>query len=342
MILRKKEPDINDFLRVLKGEKSNHNHLFELFMDRCVYEYFADHELESLSPIDIVRLQIDGSYNAGYDYATTHGGSLEFPTEIKNYSATYSANEGGVIKSWEDFNRYPWPDIQHFDCDHLEKAAEYLPKGMKLGIMGPGGVLENVTGLIGYEDMCYMSIENPDLLQAICDKVGEAFVAYYQAAVKYDTVAFLISNDDWGFKQQTFLSVKDMRKYIFPWHKKIVEVAHSYHKPIILHSCGNLTEVFDDIIQDMQYDAKHSFEDNIVPVEESYEKYADDITILGGLDMDFLIRNDIETIQRRCRNLLEMSKGKGRYMLGTGNSLSYYLPIEKVIAMIRTVIDFEA
>lgn len=57
--------------------------------------------------------------------------------------------------------------------------------------------------------------------------------------------------------------------------------------------------------------------------------------------MNFLITNDITIIQKRCRQLLEMTKEKGHYMLGTGNSLAYYLPIEKIIAMIQTVTEFD-
>ena len=59
-----------------------------------------------------------------------------------------------------------------------------------------------------------------------------------------------------------------LRKFVFPWHKRIVETIHKFGKPAILHSCGNLIEVMDDIIEDMGYDAKHSFEDAIMPVEE--------------------------------------------------------------------------
>ena len=60
-------------------------------------------------------------------------------------------------------------------------------------------------------------------------------------------MGFLASNDDWGFNTQTFRKPDDMRKYVFPWHKKIVEAAHRNGKPCLLHSCGK----FDDVIDDM-------------------------------------------------------------------------------------------
>lgn len=56
-------------------------------------------------------------------------------------------------------------------------------------------------------------------------------VRYYENAVAFPTVGLLMSNDDWGFNTQTFLSPEMMRKYLFPWHKKIVEVAHRAVSP---------------------------------------------------------------------------------------------------------------
>lgn len=88
------------------------------------------------------------------------------------------------------------------------------------------------------------------------------YEAYFERAMTYDTVGFLISSDDWGFNTQTLISVKDLRKHVFPWNKKFVEVAHNYGKPAVLHSCGYMMDIMEDIIEDMKFDAKHSFEDN--------------------------------------------------------------------------------
>ncbi len=222
-------------------------------------------------------------------------------------------------------------------CDYskLEKIRDYLPEGMKLIVMGPGGVLENVTWLIGYENMCYMLYEEPELLQAVFDKVGSSLLRYYERALEYDTVGAIISNDDWGFNTQTFLSVPNMRKYVFPWHKKIVEAAHKKGKPAILHSCGYMNEVFEDIIEDMQFDGKHSYEDNILSVEKSYARWGDRIAILGGLDLEFFIRSPVEEVQRRVKTLADHAVNATGYALGSGNSMCYYIPRDKAIAMLE-------
>jgi uroporphyrinogen decarboxylase len=88
----------------------------------------------------------------------------------------------------------------------------------------------------------------------------------------------------------------------------------------------------DDIIDDMHYDAKHSFEDNIVAVEKAYELWGDRIAILGGIDLDFLCTKSLNEIRKRAENLIAITDNKG-YALGSGNSIPPYVPDENFHAM---------
>lgn len=212
-----------------------------------------------------------------------------------------------------------------------------LPEGMKVIVFGPGGVLENVTELVGFENLCFMIYEDPELLQEIFDEVGSRLLRYYEICAPFDTVGALISNDDWGYNSQTMMKPSDMRKYVFPWHKKIVEAIHASGKPAILHSCGNLSEVMDDIIDDIKYDGKHSYQDNIIPVEEAYEKWGSRIAILGGIDINFICTSSEEDITKRSASMIERTLSRGGYALGTGNSVPEYVPDEKYFAMIKAI-----
>jgi len=167
--------------------------------------------------------------------------------------------------------------------------------------------------------------------------VGRRLVRFYEICAKFETVGALIANDDWGFKTATMLSPADLRRYVFGWYKKIVECAHKTGKPVILHSCGNLEKVYDDIIDDMKFDAKHSYEDVICPVEVAYEKWGGRIAILGGIDVDFMCRSTPEQIRRRCEVMLARTANRGGYALGTGNSVPEYVPYENYLAMIDCV-----
>jgi uroporphyrinogen decarboxylase len=130
-----------------------------------------------------------------------------------------------------------------------------------------------------------------------------------------------------------------MRKYVFPWHVKIVEAIHAAGKPAILHSCGEAREIMEDIITVMRYDGKHSYEDVIMPVEDAYARWGGRIAILGGIDVDFIIRSSGDKIFERSRAMLEATAARGGYALGTGNSVPEYIEDEKYFAMTHAALN---
>ncbi|MFW5789147.1 MAG: uroporphyrinogen decarboxylase family protein [Spirochaetota bacterium] len=87
-----------------------------------------------------------------------------------------------------------------------------------------------------------------------------------------------------------------------------------------------------DVIE-MGYDAKHSFEDKIFPVEETYRTWGSSIAILGGIDVDFLARGSEPDIAARSRAMLDLADERGGYALGSGNSIPEYVPAQRFLAM---------
>ena len=336
MKTRRCEPDFNRFLKMLRHEPVDRPVLFELFLNEPLYAELAGHGPADGSHTGRLRMVIDAFANAGYDYATTHGADMGFPTKPPARLNTISLNDGFVITDRASFEEYPWPDPDACDYSRLEQIAPYLPEGMKLMVMGPGGVLENVISLVGYENLCFMLFDDPGLVGDIFDAVGSRLLRYYERSIVYDSVGVLMSNDDWGFNSQTFLSVEDMRKYVFPWHKRIVETAHRHGKPALLHSCGYMNDVMEDIIGVRRYDGKHSFEDNILPVEESYRRWGERIAILGGIDINFIVRSTPDAVRARCERILGLTRERGGYALGSGNSIPEYIPWDNYFAMINT------
>lgn len=333
-------PNFENLLKVLRREEPDRPTLFEFFLNTPLYNQLAGPQIANMTDeMAWVRVLIHAFMNAGYDYVNLHGSSFHFPKNTVPQLKTRSLNDGAIIFDGESFESYSWPNPEDFDYSILERVEQLLPEGMKVIVWGPGGVLENVIDLVGYDNLCYMLFDDPGLTQDIFDAVGSRFVRYYEICAQYPSVGALISNDDWGFKTQTMLPPADMRRYVIPWHKKIVEVIHNAGKPVILHSCGNLECVMDDIINEIRYDAKHSYEDSILPVEEAYEKYGERIAILGGLDLDFICRSSPEDIRKRGISMLERVKGRGGYALGTGNSVPEYVPSENYFAMISVVLD---
>jgi uroporphyrinogen decarboxylase len=335
-----RKPDFNTLLRILERKKPDRPTLFEFFLNKPLYEKIADKEIVAANPDwqwnTVCPVLISAFKNAGYDYVTVQGSTFTFPNHEPEHKKTISLNAGNAIYDIDSFKKYPWQNPEDSDYSQLKKADDMLPEGMKLIVCGPCGVLENAIALVGYERLCMLSFDNPKLAGDIFNAIGDRLVKYYKICASYESVGALISNDDWGFKTQTMLSPADMRKYVLPWHKKIVDVIHNAGKPAILHSCGKLDEVMDDIIK-IGYDAKHSYEDIIEPVENFYSRMSGKIAVVGGLDLNFVINSSEQQIAKRAKDMLKLSEKKGGYALGTGNSVPDYVPDEKYFAMINVV-----
>jgi uroporphyrinogen decarboxylase len=229
---------------------------------------------------------------------------------------------------------YPWPDVSDFSTTPFQEALKESPRGMQALVCSPCGILENVVGLTGYDNLCLMIHDDPLLASDLFEQVGTRILAYFRAALRIDRVGALMCNDDWGFNTQTMISPSHLRKYVFPWYRRIVKEAHDSGRYALLHSCGNSREILTDIVETMAFDGKHSFEDNIEPVEVAYEAMKGRIAVLGGIDLGFLATATPEQVAARCRSMLERAALSGGYALGSGNSIADFVPFENYQAMV--------
>jgi uroporphyrinogen decarboxylase len=287
-------------------------------------------------------LMIEFFHKLGYDYVKVMVG--QFVTEygclatqdtatLSKGQRSWARESDGLIGTWEDYERYPWPDPRDVDYFAVEYVTAHLPEGM--GVIGYGGnILEPVAFLMGFQNLAIALYEQPDLVGAMFDRVGELSMACCEAACQIDSVRAILSSDDLGFRTGTLISPDHLRQYVLPWHKRVVECAHSHGRPVILHSCGNLEVIMDDLIDDVGIDAKHSFEDAIMPVAEAKARYGDRVALLGGVDVDFLCRATEEEVRAYVRDLIDACGPGGGWALGTGNSVANYIPVKNFLAML--------
>jgi len=333
------DPDFSNLLSVLRREVPSRPTLFEFFLNGPLYARLAGLDKEpAWGTIEGDKVLAKAFMHAGYDYVTLHASAMAFPTAAVDQLASRSMNETAIITDRASYEAYSWPDPDSFDYSKLDIVGSELPDGMKIIVCGPGGVLENVMQILGYEGLCMMMVDDPELVQLIFDEVGSRLVRYYEICSPNPYVGAAISNDDWGFTTQPMLSPADMRKYVFPWHERIVDTIHAAGKPAILHSCGNLNDLMDDIIDGMHYDGKHSYEDKICPVEDAYERWGGRIAIMGGIDLDFVCRSTPDRIRARSQAMLDRASQRGGYALGSGNSIPYYVPDDNYFALIEPAV----
>lgn len=336
------DPNFDRFAAVLARKRPDRVPFVEIFLDEEIMVALRESPF-SPDPAQRCREVGDLYLRLGYDYVPGRT-DFDFPHRTAAAADTAALSRGdrnwvregdGVIQSRDDFERYGWPTPSDEHFLSLHHAAEALPEGMKLIPMGPGGVLENVMWLMGYAEMSYAMSDQPDLVQAVFDRVGETLMRIFDRMAGYEAVGAVFLGDDMGFKTQTMISPEAMRRYVFPWQRRIAEAVHAHGKPLLLHACGNLDVVMDDLIEYVQIDAKHSFEDVITPVAEAKRRWGDRVALLGGIDMDLLSRGTPEQVRSRTREVLEGCMPGGGYALGSGNTIANYVPVENYLAMLE-------
>jgi uroporphyrinogen decarboxylase len=353
---KKPEPDFNNILDVLRKEDTEDKVvLYEFFADLEIKKEIADRmgllttqekalKKEDLKDRDKCNIELDLEikyrYHLGYDYIHLWPLKFDFPkndwkqADTREGSRSYVSGSDNVISSYSDFEAYPWPELSGADYSHFEKAKEVLPESMKVVAGCDGGILENTIWLLGYEGISYMLFDNPELVVDTFSEVATRIIGYFDNVASMEIVGAIIMGDDMGFKTSTILSPEVYRKYLFPWHKKLIDAVHKHGKPIILHSCGNLRQIMDDIIA-CGWDGKHSFEDGIEPVWEAKKKYGDRIALLGGFDMDKLCRLTQKEVKSHTRFLIEKCQPGGGWALGSGNSIANYVNVDNYLAMLE-------
>ena len=318
----KPRPDFKQLRQaLLRDGKPDHVPFYELFVNPSVIERLLGKKITSRA--DTVEFY----YRSGYDYVPV------WPGLTMQCGSLVDRTKGYPICDRATFDRYPWPDPAAITFQEFEQVAPVLPPGMRM-IGQTGGVLEMAEGLCGYEQLCLLLADDRALVHDIFERIGILYERMYEGMARIDKVGALVISDDLGFKTQTLISPEDLKEFVLPRHRRLTAIIHKHGKPCILHSCGNLRAVMEDLIVDVGIDAKHSYEDEIMPVQEAKEKYGSRIAILGGFDIDRLCRGSPAEIARYSNQLIDECGADGGYALGSGNSIADYVPIENYLTML--------
>jgi uroporphyrinogen decarboxylase len=240
----------------------------------------------------------------------------------------------GVITTWGQFEKYPWPQITD-SCFYMhEYVCSHLPEGMGFTSCHAGGVYEHLSRLVSYEGLSMMLYDDPALFKAITDKIGGLLEEYNRRLLQLDGLFAVFQGEDFGHGMGTLISPKAIRDYFLPWHKKYARMAHEAGKLYFLHSCGKMDAVMEDLITDVKIDAKHSFQERVAPVIEWKNRYGDRIGIIGGVDIDVLTTYAPGELRKYVRHIIDECSPGGRFALGSGNSIPSYIPVENYLVML--------
>jgi len=356
------KPVASHFVDVIKGKVIPEKPpLIELFLDMEIVreistnvlgrQWIIGEDIESQKKYFLNSIEV--YYRMGYDcYRITGAGGLAFPGKSRNAKDTallsrgtrHWAEEGkGPISNWDDFENYPWPDPRKFDFWYYDFISKNLPDGMGILVCPSSGFLEiPLDTLFGYENLCYLMYDQPDLVSAVFRRVGEILYSYYEQITGLPKLVGFFQGDDMGFKTGTLVPPEFLRKHVLLWHRKVAQLAHDNGLIYLLHACGNIEEIMPDLIDDVKIDGRHSYEDEGNSVVEAKKKYGKKIAILGGIDVDKLARFEENELRKHVKKILDSCMPGGRYCLGSGNTVTNYVPLKNYFAMVEEGLNYSA
>ena len=345
------EPNYRYFLTALENRRPERLPLYEHHIDAGFIQKDIGQPMVDLldgsteEKRRFFRLYVDYWRDHGYDIVTFERG---IPLSCPG-SGALRLNGEPCIKTPEDLANYPWDAIpDRYFAQHAEYfellAEEVLKRDGIRAVGGPGyGIFETVQDLVGYQELCYLMYDEPEMVEELFRRVRELYATIWSRFLRDYAAPFCACRmgDDLGFKDSTLLPPDFIVRNILPGYKAVVDLVHASGRPFILHSCGNIFSVMEDILA-TGIDAKHSNEDQIAPFHRWVELYGDRICNLGGIDMNVLCLEKPEAIARKVRATIEENVAFGGFALGSGNSIPDYIPVEGFLAMNRAANEYRA
>lgn len=327
------------FSRELRSRKEWEERMFSLieFYETLGYDYVRANTQGYEATVEAYRLEKETLASGEVGSRAYRYRTKDMAPELSRGERLWANEQTGVIEDWKDFESYRWEDpetIAEEGNEGLEWVCDHVPSGTGV-VTGAGTVLEPVMWLMGIKNFYVSLYKKPDLVEAMFKKVAELNIARFKLAAETSRkILAFWGSDDWGYRDGLMISPAMMRRWVFPVHKKMAEIAHSRGSLYILHSCGNLKAIMDDIIDNIRVDAKHSFEDTYLPITEAKRRYGRRIGLIGGVDMDVLSRKDAKEVREYVSQILKICKPGGGYCLGSGNTVANYVPLENYLTMI--------
>lgn len=273
----------------------------------------------------------------GYDTVSFEG----CVTELIQGGEALCGRAGPLFTCRADIEKYDWAALpeayfRRFEAD-FDALAASLPPGMK-AVAGVGnGVFECIQDFVPLTDLAYLEADDPEAFDLLWRKVADLLAAIWERFIPRwgDAYCIFRTGDDLGFKSSLLMKPETVRRHVVPAYARIAELAHRAGKPFLLHSCGKIFDVMDDIIAGAGIDAKHSNEDGIAPFREWLERYGSRIAVFGGIDMDLLCRESPAAIAERVAEVTAAAAPYPGFALGSGNQIADYVPAEGFLAMVE-------
>jgi len=207
------------------------------------------------------------------------------------------------LKDWKDFSCLNIPDIK---APQRWKILEGVRAGAgEKFLLGSGiSIYERVHFIRGLENTWADIYQAPEQLCRLIDVLVEMnlYTIEKYAGAGVDGLIFC---DDWGLQDRLMISPDMWRQIWKPRYKRIYQVAHDHGIFTFLHSCGNIVDILDDLIE-IGLDVIHMDQQENMGLELLGTRFGGRITFYSPVDIQKVMTNGtLDDIRAYCRKMVE-------------------------------------
>jgi len=227
----------------------------------------------------------------------------------------------------------PNPLESRFFADIPERIATF---GDRFRVFQIGFSLwERAWTLRGWTNLMLDFHDHPRFVAELLNAIADYNIVQVKEAVKYDIDAVYFG-DDWGMQRGLQMGPAIWRKFIYPVLRRMYAVVHHAGKYVMIHSCGDVDELFDDLIA-IGVDCFNPFQPEVMDVASLIRRYRGRLAFHGGLSTQrTLPYGSVEDVRAEIARLLELGRGGG-YIFAPAHDVEGDVPVENMLTLMEAV-----
>jgi len=234
-----------------------------------------------------------------------------------------------------DISLYTFPDpLQHTIFASIKKEIDGKPDLYRIFQIG-FSLYERAWTLRGMENLLMDMVLNPEFVHELLQKITDYNVLQIVKALTYDIDAVYFG-DDWGQQQGLIMGYDLWKKFIYPCVKRMYQTVRSAGKKVFIHSCGDVDELFEDLIE-AGLNCFNPFQPEVMNVSQLMKQYSGRLCFHGGLSTQKTLPYGTSAqVQEETKRLLELGSNGG-YIFAPAHAVEGDVPLENLLAFIDLV-----